>query len=127
MEIKVLCPTCKKQLKAPAEMGGKQVKCPQCQTAMVLPAVAQGANQAPPQGAGPKSNIMMLLEEEPFYRLAPAPPSDSPEARNFHHRWPCPFCAELIPFNENKCRYCKSAIDNELRDPQRKKKAAKMS
>ena len=37
MPISILCPSCKKNLKAPDNAGGKRVKCPQCGTGISLP------------------------------------------------------------------------------------------
>jgi hypothetical protein len=37
MDIKVVCPACKKQLKAPETMAGKKVQCPACKAQMRLP------------------------------------------------------------------------------------------
>lgn len=52
MPISILCPGCKKNLKAPDHSGGKKVKCPQCGTGITVP---------PPSAV-----------EEPFPPLMPA-------------------------------------------------------
>jgi len=51
MSISILCPSCKKKLKAPDDAGGKKVKCPQCGTGISLPippVVEEPSPPAPP-------------------------------------------------------------------------------
>ena len=48
----IVCPQCAKQLKAPAELAGKSVRCPECKTAFKIPgrppALSKAASQATP-------------------------------------------------------------------------------
>ena len=126
MEIKVLCPSCKKQLKAPAQMAGKQAKCPHCQAMMLLPAAAQTANETPPPPTPPVSNIANLLDEEEDYRLAAGPKVSSPfeasSSSGNQPRRPCPMCGEMISVSAAKCRFCQAVFDEGMRRSQKKEK-----
>ena len=52
MPIMVSCPGCSTQLKAPDNAAGRQIQCPKCQTAIMVPA-AQGAPGVAPQAPPP--------------------------------------------------------------------------
>jgi hypothetical protein len=45
VDIKVLCPSCSKQLKAPASLAGKQAQCPHCKARMLLPEIVHQAEE----------------------------------------------------------------------------------
>jgi hypothetical protein len=131
MEIKVLCPSCKKQLKAPAQMAGKQAKCPHCQTLMLLPEVVHKAEEAappPPPASQPMSNLSSLLDEESEYRLASGPKVNSPfgaSSSGDQPRRPCPMCGEMIAIGAAKCRYCQAIFDEGLRKSEKKRKKSR--
>jgi hypothetical protein len=121
VEIKVLCPGCQKQLKAPAQMAGKQAQCPQCKTRMLLPEIVHQAEElvAPPPPPAPTpliSNLSNMLDEEDEYRLMPGPKVQSEPPRR-----PCPTCGEMIALGAAKCRFCDTIFDPVLRHMEKKK------
>lgn len=69
MPIVVQCSACKKQFQAGDHLAGKQVKCPGCQTVLLLP----GGPAAP--AAEPHPMDELLSEEIPGHRKGPAGPS----------------------------------------------------
>lgn len=73
MAIQVICPGCDKTLTAPAEMAGKQARCPHCRMAVQVPA-------APAEEEAGYS----LLEPPPprpsFIKVEPSPPMRGPSA-----------------------------------------------
>jgi len=48
MPIAILCPGCKKNLKAPDGAAGKKVKCPQCNTVLAIPSSSAVEDPLPP-------------------------------------------------------------------------------
>lgn len=72
--IVVTCPQCQKQLKAPAELQGKKIRC-KCGTAFAVPAAA--ANKP----AEPKETFGLLEDDAPQAKpkkAAPPPPKPAP-------------------------------------------------
>jgi len=49
MSLMISCPSCKARLKAPENLIGKTVKCPQCQTTIAVKAPADSPAAAPPR------------------------------------------------------------------------------
>lgn len=121
MPIQITCPACRKTLKAPDTLAGKNAKCPNCGTLITVPAVPEeilDAELAAPEPQPSTSPISDMLGEEEEYKFqnpyeSPAPP---PEQRR-----PCPACGEMILYNAAKCRYCGEIFDPALKKAARKK------
>src|SRR5437762_3484488 len=115
MPIRVECPTCGTALKAPDELAGKPVRCPQCRTRFEVPEPIFEAEEVapPPPPPAPPVGEGYALHEEP----APAqpPPQKPPEDRR-----PCPACGELIRTAAVKCRFCGKVLDPTLRRARKK-------
>jgi hypothetical protein len=91
MEIKVICPACKKQLKAPETMAGKKVQCPACKAQMRLPELPPKAAAAAPStssrpaaaartAAAPQARQASRPAAQPGQSARPAPTPASPAA-----------------------------------------------
>src|SRR5690348_7198538 len=106
MPITIECPQCHKRLNAPDNMAGKQAKCPNCKTVMVIPEPVFEADDllAPleptPQPATPAappaafaSSGPLFDEEDLSYQVAEPTPSTT---SNEPPRRPCPACGEMI-------------------------------
>jgi hypothetical protein len=52
MQIRVLCPGCRKKLALPGHLAGKTLRCPGCQTAFRAPATGAAASPPPPDAGG---------------------------------------------------------------------------
>ena len=59
MPIAVQCGSCQKQFQARDELAGKTVKCPGCQTPLVIP-----GGQAAPQQPAPANSLADLFDDE---------------------------------------------------------------
>src|SRR5262245_26890235 len=68
MPISVVCPQCGAKLNAPDSAAGKRVKCPKCQTAMLVPE---------PLPASPEFEVVDEAEAEP---VQPKKPVAKPRA-----------------------------------------------
>jgi hypothetical protein len=127
VEIKIICPTCQKQLKAPASHAGKRAKCPGCGTIMSIPEIIHEAEEVPEEPLPPPPppltpNLQSLFDEEQEYRIAEGPKIEAPAAREPMRR-PCPMCGEMIVLGAAKCRYCDTILDEELRRTSKKKRS----
>jgi len=82
MSLMISCPSCKARLKAPENLIGKTVKCPQCQTAIAVKALADSPAAAPPrQAAKPPrktepDETFEDLDERPARKPAARKPRD---------------------------------------------------
>ena len=70
MPIVVQCGTCKKQFQAGDHLAGKQVKCPGCQTVLLIP----GGQSAP--AADPHPMDALLSDEIPLRHKGAAGPAE---------------------------------------------------
>ncbi len=79
MAIQVFCPGCAKSLKAPAEMAGKQARCPHCRTSVQVPATPVEDDAGYALSSPPPPRPSFLETEQP--RSRKPLPEDSPAER----------------------------------------------
>lgn len=94
MPIVVQCGSCKKQFKAGDHLAGKKVKCPGCQTPLVVPAgqAAPKQQQQAPQGS---SAADLLDDELPTHHA----PYGQAEVK-------CPYCGVPVKPDAVLCVEC---------------------
>jgi DNA-directed RNA polymerase subunit RPC12/RpoP len=111
MPISFDCTTCGKKLRAPDDAGGKKIRCPGCESIVVVPVEildAETIEEPAPEAA------------EAYHLEAPAPPTAP--ADDDKARVACPMCGEMIFANAAKCRFCGEIFDPKLRAREQKKK-----
>lgn len=113
MSIRLVCPECGRQLKAPDSAAGKKAHCPNCQKVLDVPDEVVDAETVEPPAA-----------EETYQFQEPADqpiPVVRPAEESGEERRPCPMCGELIRAHAAKCRYCGEIFDPGLRSLERRK------
>ena len=93
MPIKVTCAGCGVTLSTPDSSAGKRAKCPQCGSAIEIPAVQEEDYEVEP------------LAVEPAVAETAADSAD---------RRPCPACGEMIMREAIKCRFCGQVFDRSM-------------
>src|SRR5579864_2272543 len=90
MPVKVRCSQCERVLNAPDRARGKAIKCPECGTAVRVPA----AKQQPKKVAAPPPSSSMLIANLDLDRL------EDTETRI------CPKCGADVSFEDVECPQC---------------------
>jgi hypothetical protein len=147
VSIRVTCPACGKQSKAPDSAAGKKGRCPDCGAAVEIPAadildaeiveateVTPSAPPPPPKPSvappplpadGRPAGMSRAAREffdkqEDSGPIGLSTPVTPPPQGEGGDRRPCPVCGEMIPASALKCRYC-----NEIFDPALKRQEAR--
>ncbi len=106
--ITITCPKCKAQLKGPAELGGKRVRCKRCNEAFVIPA---STRPDPPTPSRPRPAPPAASPVRPAAR--PAPPSPkTPAPKTPAPR--IPVASQSAPPSEEKPLYTFISDDEAL-------------
>lgn len=99
MPVKVRCPGCQKVLTAPDAARGKSLKCPECTTAVKIPA-GEGAGGAEGSGAKAKAKPKTVEDDEGLLsRLDMSAAMDTGSSL-------CPKCGTDIPEEAKECPKC---------------------
>jgi hypothetical protein len=103
----VTCPGCGAPLRVGAEHAGKNVRCPQCDSVVTVPAAArQNASEATPPATPPPlpvEGLALPVDEEPVE----VRPTAKPRLRQ------CLDCGEPNAPGAHKCRRCGAWLDEE--------------
>jgi hypothetical protein len=124
MPTTVDCPACRRKLRVPDRLRGKQVKCPECGDTFA----SEPPLETPPPSAQPETLVYIPdanpfvpslsdgaaappshVRESPATRApisAPARPSDDGDADEL-----CPQCDKPNPPNAQRCRHCGAEFD----------------
>jgi TM2 domain-containing membrane protein YozV/glutaredoxin len=109
MPIPVACPSCAARFKAPDNLAGRTVKCPQCKGSIAIPIPL-------PQQAVQSATASPLPDLLTSQQTPPPPPVVATKE--------CPFCSEQVMVMAKKCKHCGEIIDVALRAAEEARKAA---
>lgn len=82
MPITLVCPACKAKLKAPDNLIGKAVKCPNCAKPVLVKAAAPAPAPAPAAPKKPAPKPAPIIEEEPLDEMDPVEDEVAPPKRS---------------------------------------------
>ena len=111
----VSCPSCTSKLKVPEGMTGRSAKCPKCQTAFTIQAMAETPIATAPAVPPPIAVVPVVPVQRPVARVAAVPtvvPAPQPNTKA------CPFCGEQILAIAKKCKHCNEILDVTIRAAQ---------
>jgi hypothetical protein len=116
--IVITCPECKKQLKGPAELQGKKIRCKSCNATFVVKAMAAGKTAAPATSktAAPAAKAKSAAKSQPEPPKPARPPADDhPDDHDGKNPYKltdvilsarCPQCAADMEEGDIICLHC---------------------
>lgn len=111
--LRFSCPNCSAALNAPANAAGKQLPCPKCKQAVIVPSPEPlvELSEAPIDPLGVSDDPLQLpIDDNPLQPAAS--PTTAPATKQ------CPYCLQHVPAAALKCKHCGEFVEQGAAAPQ---------